>query len=248
MNELITFTNEMFGEIRTTIIDCEPWFVGKDIANALGYSDTSDALKKHVDGEDKLRRRFTDSGQGREMYIISESGLYSLILSSKLPSAKQFKRWVTSEVLPQIRKTGGYIPVAPQDDDLTIMAKAHKILERTLEQKDIIIENQNKQILSMQPKVDSYDLFIQSDGYVSLNKAAKSLHKGRNKMTAFLRDNGVLFKDGKDNIAYQQYCNNGCFTVNYKIGRDGVIHAVTKVSPKGIVFIKKLYEKVYLCN
>ena len=83
--------------------------MGKDVATALGYKDTSDALKKHVESEDKLTRRFADSGQNRQMWIINESGLYSLILSSKLESAKRFKRWVTSEVLPCIRKHGGYI-------------------------------------------------------------------------------------------------------------------------------------------
>lgn len=108
MNELKIFSNNDFGEIRTVTIDGEPWFVGKDVAEALGYRDTSDALKKHVDIEDKLTRRFADSGQNREMHIINESGLYSLILGSKLPTAKKFKRWVTSEVLPSIRKTGSY--------------------------------------------------------------------------------------------------------------------------------------------
>lgn len=107
-SELKVFENPTFGQVRTVEIDGEPWFVGKDVAEALGYRDTSDALKKHVDADDKLTRRFADSGQAREMYIINESGLYSLILSSKLPGAKEFKRWVTSEVIPSIRKTGGY--------------------------------------------------------------------------------------------------------------------------------------------
>ena len=108
-NELKIFNNDEFGEVRITTIDNEPYFVGKDIAVALGYKDTSDALKRHVDDEDKLTRCFTDSGQSRQMIIINESGLYSLTLSSKLKSAKKFKRWITSEVLPTIRKTGGYI-------------------------------------------------------------------------------------------------------------------------------------------
>lgn len=108
MNELKIFQNEEFGEIRTVTINGEPWFVGKDVAIALGYKDTSDALKKHVLEEDKLTRRFADSGQNREMYIINESGLYALIFGSKLESAKRFKHWVTSEVLPSIRKTGQY--------------------------------------------------------------------------------------------------------------------------------------------
>lgn len=99
MNEMKLFENPEFGAIRTVEVGGEPWLVGKDVAQALGYSDTSDALKRHVDPEDKLTRRFADSGQSREMYIINESGLYSLVLSSKLPGAKKFKRWVTSEVL-----------------------------------------------------------------------------------------------------------------------------------------------------
>ena len=96
MNKLQKFTDEEFGEIRTVTIDGEPYFVGKDVAEALGYKDSSDALKKHVDREDKLTRCFTDSGQKRNMYIINESGLYSLILSSRLQSAKKFKHWVTA--------------------------------------------------------------------------------------------------------------------------------------------------------
>lgn len=108
MNNLQIFSNEDFGTVRTMVIDNEPWVVGKDVAEILGYKDTSDAMRRHVDDEDKLTRRFTDSGQNREMYIINESGLYSLILSSKMPNARKFKRWVTSEVLPAIRKTGSY--------------------------------------------------------------------------------------------------------------------------------------------
>ena len=108
MEQLKIFENEEIGQVRTINIDGEPWFVGKDVAKILGYKDTSDAMRRHVDDEDKLTRCFTDSGQKRELYIINESGLYSVILSSKLPSAKRFKRWVTSEVLPVIRKTGSY--------------------------------------------------------------------------------------------------------------------------------------------
>lgn len=112
MNNLQIFNSPEFGQIRTIQQNGEPWFVGKDVAEILGYKDTSDAMKKHVDIEDKLTRRFADSGQNREMYIINESGLYSLILSSKMPKAKEFKRWVTSEVIPAIRKTGKYEAMA----------------------------------------------------------------------------------------------------------------------------------------
>ena len=125
MTELKIFNNPEFGEIRTVEVAGEPWMVGKDVALALGYSDTSDALKKHVDPEDKLTRRFADSGQNREMYIINESGLYSLVLSSKLPGAKKFKRWVTSEVLPSIRKTGHYT-AKPMTEYQQMMAETRR--------------------------------------------------------------------------------------------------------------------------
>ena len=137
MQEIKVFKNERFGEIRTTTAENgEVLFVGKDVAKVLGYRDTSDALKKHVDTEDKLTRQIADSGQRRNVFLINESGLYSLVLSSKLPQAKAFKRWVTSEVLPQIRKTGGYIPtrdekgkeLSPEE----VLARAHQIVGRTL--------------------------------------------------------------------------------------------------------------------
>ena len=108
MNELMIFENPTFGQVRTIEIDNEPWFVGKDVAEALGYKNTKDALDKHVDAEDKGVSKMDTPGGKQEVTIINESGLYSLILSSKLPGAKEFKRWVTSEVIPSIRKTGGY--------------------------------------------------------------------------------------------------------------------------------------------
>lgn len=108
MNDLQIFNNDEFGEIRTIVIGNEPWLVGKDVAKALGYGDADQALRKHVDKDDKLTRQINGSGQLRSMTIINESGLYALIFGSKLESAKKFKHWVTSEVLPAIRKTGRY--------------------------------------------------------------------------------------------------------------------------------------------
>ncbi len=108
MNQLQVFSNERLGKIRTMNIDGQPYFVGKDIAEILGYADPQKAMKMHIDDEDKLTRQIVVSGQNRNVTVINESGVYSLILSSKLPKAKEFKRWVTSEVLPSIRKTGGY--------------------------------------------------------------------------------------------------------------------------------------------
>ena len=112
MNDLQIFNSPDFGQIRTIQQNGEPWFVGKDVAKILGYERADNAIRNHVDDEDKLMHQISASGQNREMYIINESGLYSLILSSKMPKAKEFKRWVTSEVIPAIRKTGKYEAMA----------------------------------------------------------------------------------------------------------------------------------------
>ena len=139
MENLTTFTNDVFGNIRGLEINGEPWLVGRDVAKILGYKNISDALKKHVDEEDKGVAKCDTLGGVQEMTIINESGFYSLLLRSKLPEAKKFKRWVTAEVLPQIRKTGGYIPVNEEDDEKTIMAKAIQIMDKTIKEKDIEI-------------------------------------------------------------------------------------------------------------
>ena len=131
------FTNEVFGEIRTCQVNNQIMFVAKDVATALGYTNTQKAIRDHVDDEDKLTERFVLSGQVRSVIIINESGLYSLVLSSKLPQAKDFKRWVTSEVLPQIRKTGGYIPTRDAEgrelSGREILERADAIVGRTLQ-------------------------------------------------------------------------------------------------------------------
>ena len=134
--EIQIFKNERFGEVRTTVINGEPWFVGKDVAEVLGYKSPSVAICENVDSEDKTTFVISESGSKykSKTTFINESGLYALILSSKLPQAKDFKRWVTSEVLPQIRMTGGYIPVGKDDDEDAIQRKTIDIMNRTIEQ------------------------------------------------------------------------------------------------------------------
>ena len=130
------FTSEVFGEIRTCQVNNQIMFMGVDVAKALGYTNTQKAIRDHVDDDDKLTERFVLSGQARRVIIINESGLYSLVLSSKLPQAKAFKRWVTAEVLPQIRQTGGYIPTRDADghnlSSEEILDRADAIVGRTL--------------------------------------------------------------------------------------------------------------------
>ena len=141
MENLTTFTNDVFGNIRGLEINGEPWLVGKDVAEDLGYNEPNKAIVRHVDEDDRTKYPIIDNlGRTQESWIINESGFYSLLLRSKLPEAKKFKRWVTSEVLPQIRKTGGYIPVNEEDDEKTIMAKALQIMDKTIKEKNIKIE------------------------------------------------------------------------------------------------------------
>lgn len=133
MNELQIFNSEEFGDIRTVTIDNEPWFVGKDVATALGYKNTSDAIGKHIDTDDKLTSQITIAGQRRDVVVINESGLYALILGSKLESAKRFKRWVTSEVLPAIRKTGSYQKPMTTAEQIQLLAQGNIELKEKID-------------------------------------------------------------------------------------------------------------------
>lgn len=154
----------------------EPWFVGKDVAKVLGYSDANKAVAMHVDNEDKKLNDKTSSSFGqRGATLINESGLYSLILSSKLPQAREFKHWVTSEVLPQIRRTGGYIPISDTDDEKLILAKAVGIFQRTVREKDRIIETQRGELETVKPLAMLGEAFVGTDGTMSVTQAARHL-------------------------------------------------------------------------
>ena len=133
MNELLIFNSEEFGDIRTVTIDNEPWFVGKDVATALGYKNTADAIGKHIDTDDKLTSQIAIAGQRRDVVVINESGLYALIFGSKLDSAKRFKHWVTSEVLPTIRKTGSYQKPMTTAEQIQLLAQGNVELKEKIE-------------------------------------------------------------------------------------------------------------------
>ena len=148
MNNLQTFINDEFGTIRTVLVDNELWFVATDVCKILGIANPTDAVNKQL--EDFEKARLNLGLRGGKTNVISESGFYALVLRSRKEIAKPFRLWVTSEVIPQIRKTGGYIPVEKEDDDLSIMVKAHQILERTIAQQDTLIKE-------LQPKADTYE-------------------------------------------------------------------------------------------
>ena len=194
----------------------ESWFVGKDVAGALGYANPSKAVIMHVDEDDKvellvyLDSQNGNAGQRRKTTFINESGLYSLILSSKLEGAKRFKHWVTSVVLPQIRKTGGYIPVETGDDEKSILAKALLICQKTIERQQDMLEAQ-------QPDVMFASAVRASDGSILIGNLAKLIAKngvdiGQNRLFRWMRENGYLGKAGRHrNVATQRYVEQGLF-------------------------------------
>ena len=211
MNELQVFNNAEFGSVRTTVIDGEPFFVGKDVAEILGYRDTSDALKRHVDEEDKLTRCFTDSGQNREMYIINESGLYSLILRSQLSKARKFKRWVTSEVLPAIRRHGVYaIDEILENPDLAIAALTQLKEERKRRKElELTAAVQKQQIAELKPKASYYDLILQNRNTVPVTQIAKDYGMIGRRFNELLHDLGIQYKFRKTWLLYQHYADLG---------------------------------------
>ncbi|MGJ3709061.1 phage antirepressor [Limosilactobacillus fermentum] len=197
-NQLQVFDFEG-SNVRTVNIDGNPYFVGKDVATILGYKNTKDALLKHVDDEDKLGSQIATSGQNREMKVINESGLYSLILSSKLPSAKKFKRWVTSEVLPAIRKTGAY--QAKPKDNYQIPATYGEALQlaATLQTK---IEHDA-------PSLKYFHDQMRNPGLMTTTEIAKDYGWSARKLNKYLESKGVIYRQGNKWVIYQKYADKG---------------------------------------
>lgn len=208
MNEIKIFENTQFGQIRVIERDGAPWFVGKEVAEILGYSNTRDALVTHVDNEDKDTVAIHDGIPGNpNQVIINESGLYSLVLRSNLPAAKQFKRWVTSEVLPAIRKSGGYIKADAGMTPEEIMARAHVIAEdtmRRLEQKnreltaDVSRLTVETQILA--PKADYFDQLVDRNLLTSFRETAKQLGVKEKAFIRWLLDRKYIYRDQKGKL------------------------------------------------
>lgn len=249
MNELQIFSNPEFGSVRTLTIEDEPFFVGKDVATVLGYSNTKDALARHVDEEDARGSGITTPSGIQTMKVINESGLYSLILSSKLPTAKKFKRWVTSEVLPKIRKTGMYATEQLLDDpDLAI--RAFQALKEEREKRKVL-ELKNAEL---QPKAIFADAVTASATTILIGDLAKILKQngieiGQKRLFEWLRENGYLIKrKGSDwNSPTQRSMELGLF----KIKETAVTHSdghttvnkTTKVTGKGQQYFINLFLK-----
>lgn len=253
MKELQIFNNDMFGEVRGLNIDGKPYAVANDIAKTLGYTNPSKATNDHckkskmVWGNDSLGRR-------QQFKVIPEGDIYRLIIKSKLPKAQEFECWVMDEVLPQIRQTGGYIPVSQEDDEKLILAKALMITKRTIEQKEQLLQQANKTIEQQKPLVDGYKQFLDVGENMDFGTFAKHIGIGRNKIMAQLREWKVLMTDeytvmgvkktgDKHNQPYQKYMDKGFFVVRHKQLKTGQYKPVTLVTPLGATAIVKEFKK-----
>ncbi len=243
MNHIQVFENEEFGSIRMVEINKEPFFVGKDVAEILGYINPQKAIRAHVDEEDKtVNDSFTVNGT--MAVLINESGLYSLVLSSKLPNAKKFKRWVTSKVLPAIRKTGGYIGGAESMTEAEIMARAVLIGQRTIDEQKKKIDTLQNEIDTNRPKVIFADAVSASKTSILIGDMAKILRGngieiGQRRLFAWLRDKGYLIKQKGEsyNMPKQWAMERGYFEIKERAyingNGDNIITKTTKVTGKG---------------
>lgn len=254
MCEMKIFENSEYGSVRTFTLDGIPYFVGKDVAEILGYSNTKDAISVHVDEEDKrvIQRSENTTFEipNRGLTVINESGLYSLVLSSKLPNARKFKRWITNEVLPAIRKHGVYaVNELLENPDMLIAALTELKAER---EHRVMLEHtvavQNQQITEMKPKASYYDVVLNCKDLVAISTIAKDYGWSANRMNRYLYEKGVQFKQGnKIWLLYQKYAEKGYTstkTHSYP-GNDGTIH--TKIhtywTQQGRLFIYGLLKE-----
>lgn len=246
MNDLQIFKNEEFGEIRTITIKEEPYFVGKDVADILGYQNGSRDVNRHVDEDDRISDvMFFDGNQNRNMTIINESGLYSLILSSKLPTAKKFKKWVTSEVLPSIRKHGVYANEELLDNPDLLISVLQELKKEREEKQLLLLENSSKDklIKELQPKAYYVDMILQNKSITPITPFAKDYGMTGQDMNKLLHNFGIQYKMGKQWLLYEKYQSYGythskATKITRKDGRLDVSYN-TEWTQKGRLF---LYE------
>ena len=252
MNTKLQTWNYESSEIRTIEKDGEPWFVGKDVATILEYSNPRKALADHVDAEDKGVTKCDTLGGVQDLTIINESGLYSLVLSSKLPNAKKFKRWVTNEVLPSIRKHGAYMTeqmlerALTSPDFLIELATQLKAEQEQRKQLETTVAVQEQQIAELQPKASYYDVVLNCKDLLSITSIAKDYGKSGVWLNRYLHQNGVQYKQGNNWLLYQKYAEKGYTSTKTQTfpGADGQQH--TKVhtywTQKGRLFIYDLLK------
>lgn len=245
--ELQIYKNAELGSVRTAVIGDEPFFVGKDVAEILGYSNPQKALRDHVDEEDKtLNDSFTVNGT--KGVLINESGLYSLILRSQLPKAQKFKRWVTSEILPSIRRHGMYATdelIANPDFAIAAFTALKEEREKRLALEEVAAV-QKQQIAEMQPKATYYDVVLRCKDAVNISVIAKDYGWSAQKMNEYLHQKGIQYKQSDIWLLYQKYAGCGYTKTNTHIYEDSCGKEHTKVhtkwTQKGRLFIYSLLK------
>ena len=247
-NNIQVFNNEEFGEVRTVMVSDEPWFVAADVCKALELSNPTVAVSR-LDEDERAKFNLGRQGEGT---IINEAGLYSLILGSRKPEAKVFKRWITHDVIPAIRKTGGYIQGEESMSDDDLIARALVMAQKKIELREQQLKEKDAQLELQKPKVDFADHVTDSDNAIDMGTFAKYAQKqgitmGRNTLFKWLRDQGVLMDN---NVPYQRYLNAGWFKVielTYNTGSGQYTNPKTLVTGKGQValinYIRKNYKE-----
>lgn len=246
MEEIKVFKNKKLGSIRSVVIDGEPWFVGKDVADILEYRNGSRDINRHVDEDDRHKVMLFDGNQNKKTIVINESGLYSLILSSKLPKAKEFKHWVTSEVLPSIRKHGIYATSETIDNIINNPDFGIKLLEELKAEREKRIQAEKKNEIN-KPLVDFANHVHSSDSLISIGNFAKALNDegfdiGRNRLFKYMKNNNILMSN---NVPYQKYIESGYFKVKEVCKSNSygskMLFSTTYITGKGQIW---LYKKI----
>ena len=232
------FKNKEFGAIRTMKDERgEPWFCAKDVCDALGYDQTHKAVKRHVEEGDGTKRPTPTTSGIQQMLFINESGVYSLILGSKLESARRFKHWVTSEVLPSIRKQGGYMVVRPDESDEVIVARALQIAHATLMRRD-------EEIARLKPKADYADQVLDSVSCLTTTQVAKGMGMTANELNRILCEKGIQYGQSGQYLLYASYARQGLAQNRTRTFLDlfGTVHTTSQLvwTEKGKEFIHKL--------
>lgn len=207
MTDLQIFKNDTFGQVRILEKDNELWFVAKDVADTLGYQNGSRDVNRHTDEEDRTKTMVFDGNQNKETILINESGLYSLVLSSKLPTAKQFKRWVTSEVIPQIRKNGAYSMNIPKSLPEALRAYANEVESHNATK--AIVAQQEQQIAEFKPVKDYVDKILSSKSCLTITQIAADYGMSAQELNKILHEAGLQRKVGDQWILYKQHMSKG---------------------------------------
>ena len=242
MNNIKIFENQEFGVIRTMSDEQgNPLFCAKDVCDALGYNNSRDAMRKHVEIDDVAKRDTMDAlGRMQPTTFINESGLYSLILSSKLESARRFKHWVTSEVLPSIRKQGGYMVARPDESDEVIMARALQIMQATIQRRD-------EEIATLKPKAEYTDQVLDSITCLTTTQVAKGMGMTANELNRILCQKHIQYRQSGQYLLYAPFARQGLAQNRTRTFRDlfGAVHTTSQLvwTEKGRQFIYHLLNK-----